>query len=158
MYVKGPRTQRPWAKKYRLFIHQERLRIATNSLSLYTWYYQHSHSNCKLKTLPLEQTVSWNVDVNPDDSSRFKPKNYKSNFQGILHVLNKVSNPLTRELNPSVQRCLTRFFTGKFASWTVHFINICVKNQQMQQLFSLLIIYGSSYMFRHYIAILRERS
>jgi hypothetical protein len=35
------------------------------------------------------------------------------------------------ELNPSAQRCLMRFFT----SWAVHFINICVKNQQMQQLF-----------------------
>jgi hypothetical protein len=44
-------------------------------------------------------------------------------------------NPLTPELNSSTQRCLTRFFTGDFASWTVHFVNICVKNQQMQQLF-----------------------
>jgi hypothetical protein len=26
-------------------------------------------------------------------------------------------------------------FTGDFASWTVHFINISVKNQQIQQLF-----------------------
>jgi hypothetical protein len=25
-------------------------------------------------------------------------------------------NPLTPELNPSAQRCLTRFFTGDFAS------------------------------------------
>jgi hypothetical protein len=68
-------------------------------------------------------------------------------------------NPLTPELNPSAQRCLTRFFTGDFVSWTVSFVNICVKNQQMQQLFiKLLIMYGSSYMFRHYIAIFRERS
>jgi hypothetical protein len=127
-------------------------------------------------------------------------------------------NPLTPELNPSAQRCLTRFFTEGFASSTVHFVNICLKNQQMKQLFiqfinyvwyllhvsalhchpqeaflvpserhsivdrilwigvlclmawcvainkytnysfSLLIIYGISYMFRHYIAILRERS
>jgi hypothetical protein len=29
-------------------------------------------------------------------------------------------NPLTPELNPSAQRYLTRFFTGDFASWTVH--------------------------------------
>jgi hypothetical protein len=36
-------------------------------------------------------------------------------------------NTLTPELNPA-QRCLTRFFTGVFASWTVHFVNICVKN------------------------------
>jgi hypothetical protein len=44
-------------------------------------------------------------------------------------------NPLTPELNPSVQRCLTRIFTGAFASLTVHFVNICMKNQQMHQLF-----------------------
>jgi hypothetical protein len=43
-------------------------------------------------------------------------------------------NPLTPELNPSAQRCLTKFLTGDFASWTLHFVNICVKNQQMQQL------------------------
>jgi hypothetical protein len=28
----------------------------------------------------------------------------------------QVLNPLTPELNPSAQRCLTRFFTGDFAS------------------------------------------
>jgi hypothetical protein len=67
-------------------------------------------------------------------------------------------NPLKPELNPSTQRCLTRFFTGDFASWTVNFVNICVKNQQIHQLFIQFIMYGSSYMFRHYIAILRERS
>jgi hypothetical protein len=44
-------------------------------------------------------------------------------------------NPLTPELNPSAQRCLTKFFTRDFAYWTVHFVNICVKNQQMHQLF-----------------------
>jgi hypothetical protein len=44
-------------------------------------------------------------------------------------------NPLTPELNPSAQRCLTRFFTADFASLTVNFVNICVKNQQIQQLF-----------------------
>jgi hypothetical protein len=46
-------------------------------------------------------------------------------------------NPLTPELNPSVQRCLTRFFY-----WgTMHLINICVKTQQMHQLFIQLINY-----------------
>jgi hypothetical protein len=44
-------------------------------------------------------------------------------------------NYLTPKLNPSAQRCLTRFFTGDFASWNVHFINIYVKNQQIHQLF-----------------------
>jgi hypothetical protein len=67
-------------------------------------------------------------------------------------------NPLTPELNPSAQRCMTRFFTGDFASWTVHFVNMCVKNQQIHQLVIHLIMYGSSYIFRHYIAIFRERS
>jgi hypothetical protein len=68
-------------------------------------------------------------------------------------------NPLTPELNPSSQRCLTRFFTGDFATWTVHFVNICVKNNKCTNYsFSLLIMCGSSYMFRHYIAIIRERS
>jgi hypothetical protein len=32
------------------------------------------------------------------------------------------------------------------------------KNQQMQQLFIKFIMYGSSYMFRHYITLFRERS
>jgi hypothetical protein len=45
------------------------------------------------------------------------------------------------ELNPSTQRCLTRFFTGDFASCSVHFFNICVKNEQMQQLFIQFINY-----------------
>jgi hypothetical protein len=68
-------------------------------------------------------------------------------------------NPLTPELNPSAQRCLTRLFTGDFSSRTVHFVNVCVKNQQMQQsVICLLIMYGICYMFRHHIAILRERS
>jgi hypothetical protein len=48
---------------------------------------------------------------------------------------NATVNPLTQELNSSAQRCLTRFFTGDFVSWTVHFVHICVKNYQIQQLF-----------------------
>jgi hypothetical protein len=69
-----------------------------------------------------------------------------------------IINPLTPELNPSAQRCLTRFLTGDFAYWTLHFVNVCVKNQQIQQLFIQFIDYnGSSYMFRHYIAIFKVR-
>jgi hypothetical protein len=52
----------------------------------------------------------------------------------------------------------TKFFTGDFVSLTVHFVNICMKNKYTNYSFSLLIMYGSSYMFRHYIAIFRERS
>jgi hypothetical protein len=33
------------------------------------------------------------------------------------------------------------FFTGEFASWTVHFVNICANNQQIQQLFIQFINY-----------------
>jgi hypothetical protein len=48
---------------------------------------------------------------------------------------------LTPELKPSAQRYLTRFFTQDFASLTVHFVNTCVKNQQIHQLFIKLINY-----------------
>jgi hypothetical protein len=42
--------------------------------------------------------------------------------------------PLTPELNPSTQRCLTRFFTGDFGFLNCAFSNICVKTQQIHQL------------------------
>jgi hypothetical protein len=35
---------------------------------------------------------------------------------GALIEVKFTFNPLTPELNPSAQRCLTRFFTGDFAS------------------------------------------
>jgi hypothetical protein len=50
-------------------------------------------------------------------------------------------NPLTPELNPSVQCCLARYLTGDFASWTMHIVNICVKKQQIHQLFIQFINY-----------------
>jgi hypothetical protein len=62
-------------------------------------------------------------------------------FYVISPTDNRMFNPLTPELNPSAQRCLTRFFTGDFASWTVHFVYICVKNQQIHQLFIQFIYY-----------------
>jgi hypothetical protein len=37
-------------------------------------------------------------------------------------------------VHPSAQHCLTRFFTEDFASSTVHFVNICMKNQQIHHL------------------------
>jgi hypothetical protein len=50
-------------------------------------------------------------------------------------------------------------FTGDFASWTVHFLIYAWKINKFNNCsFSLLIMYGISYMFRHYIAILREHS
>jgi hypothetical protein len=50
-------------------------------------------------------------------------------------------NPSTPELNLSGQRCLMRFFTEHFGSWTVCFVNIYVKNQQIHQLFIQFINY-----------------
>jgi hypothetical protein len=68
-------------------------------------------------------------------------------------------NPSTPELNPSAQRCLARFFTGDFASLTcISLIYAWNTNKDTNYSFSLLIMYASSYMFRHYIAIFRVRS
>jgi hypothetical protein len=68
-------------------------------------------------------------------------------------------NPLTPELNPSAQRCLTRFFLGIFLLEPyISLIYAFKTNKYTSYSFSLLIMYGSSYMFRHYIAIFRERS
>jgi hypothetical protein len=52
-------------------------------------------------------------------------------------------NPLTPELILSAQHLTDEILFGgrDFASWTVHFVNICVKNQQMQQLFIQFINY-----------------
>jgi hypothetical protein len=58
-----------------------------------------------------------------------------------MSLRDAVLNLLTQELNPSEQRRLTRFFTCDFISWTVHFVNVCVKTLQMQQLFILFINY-----------------
>jgi hypothetical protein len=41
---------------------------------------------------------------------------YPYTFQlKVLDTLSPNINPLTPELNPSVQRCLTRYITGDFA-------------------------------------------
>jgi hypothetical protein len=59
----------------------------------------------------------------------------------FCHVSQRCTNHLTPELNPSAQSCLTRFFSGNFASWTAHFFNIGVKNQQIHQVFIQFINY-----------------
>jgi hypothetical protein len=71
----------------------------------------------------------------------------------------KYINPLTPELNPSGQRCLARFLLGIFLLETcISLIYAWKPNKYTNYSFSLLIMYGSSYMFRYYIAILRESS
>jgi hypothetical protein len=68
-------------------------------------------------------------------------------------------NPSTPELNPSAQRCLTRFLLGSLLlEPSILKIYALKTNKYTNYSFSLLITYGSSYMFRHYIAIFRERS
>jgi hypothetical protein len=60
-------------------------------------------------------------------------------------------NPSTQKLNPSAQRCLTRFLLG------ILFLEPCIsliyalKTNKCNYSFGLLIMYGSSYMFRHYM-------
>jgi hypothetical protein len=50
-------------------------------------------------------------------------------------------------------------FTGDFASWTCILLMYAWKtNKYTNYSFTLLIMYHSSYMFRHYIAIFREHS
>jgi hypothetical protein len=67
------------------------------------------------------------------------------NFQRVYFAVFLLRiNPLTQELNHSVQRCMTISFTGDFASWTVHFFNICVKNQQIHLIFIQFINYAWS--------------
>jgi hypothetical protein len=68
-------------------------------------------------------------------------------------------NPLTPELNPSAQRCLRRFLLGiLLLEPCILLIYAWKTNKCKNYSFSLLIMYGISYMFRHYIAILWERS
>jgi hypothetical protein len=67
-------------------------------------------------------------------------------------------NSLTSELNPSAQRCLTRFLLGiLLLEPCISLIYAWKSNKCNNYSFSLLIMYGSSYMFRYYIAFFRER-
>jgi hypothetical protein len=82
------------------------------------------------------------------------PANQTAAYNGCIHF-----NPLTPELNPSAQRCLTRFLL-----WIL-LLEPCISliyarktNKHINYKFRLLITYGSSYMFLHYIAILRKSS
>jgi hypothetical protein len=72
---------------------------------------------------------------------------------------NPYINPLTPELNPTAQRCLTKFLMGiLLLEPCISLIYAWKTNKYNNYSFILLIMYGSSYMFRHYIAIFRERS
>jgi hypothetical protein len=66
---------------------------------------------------------------------------------------------------PSKARNLTSYIYGQDFLLGILLLEPCISliyawktNKYTNYSFSLLIMYGSSYMFRHYIAILRERS
>jgi hypothetical protein len=54
---------------------------------------------------------------------------YDVNYSSVITVNYRVEiNPLTPELNPSAQRCLTRYFTVEFASCPVQHMRAKPKN------------------------------
>jgi hypothetical protein len=67
-------------------------------------------------------------------------------------------NPLTPELNAPAQRWRVFLLRILLLEPWISLIYAWKNNKYTNCIFSLLIMYGSSYMFRHYIAILRERS
>jgi hypothetical protein len=61
---------------------------------------------------------------------------------------------LTPELNSSAQRCLTRFFTGDFASWTVRFVNKFANLACCRLSWIFDLLYASEWFFSRRIVIL----
>jgi hypothetical protein len=85
-----------------------------------------THNTNVARLLTVRLLLTWSSSkCHPLTGGQYLYKKYS--YVTSLRIL-WVLNPLTPELNSSAQRCLTRFFTGDFASWTVHFVNICVKN------------------------------
>jgi hypothetical protein len=86
-------------------------------------------------TLQLDLSIEDSILLRYDTASPWRRECCSSEHQELI-------NPLTLELNPSSQRCLMKFFTGDFASWTaISLIYVYVKNQQIQQLFIQFINY-----------------
>jgi hypothetical protein len=82
-----------------------------------------------------------------------------SGLEAFRSVFPSFINPLTPELKPSTQRCLTKFLLGiLLLEPCVSLIYAWKTNKYTNYSFSLLIMYGSFYMFRHYFANRRERS
>jgi hypothetical protein len=90
---------------------------------------------------------------------QFSLSSFKDYIWLTYSAFTNIINPLKPELNPSAQRCLTRFLLGiLLLEPCISFIYAWKPNKYTNYSFGLLIMYGSSYMFWHYIAILRERS
>jgi hypothetical protein len=91
-------------------------------------------------------------------------------YLSVAGLLLKKQNTLLSDQISSCIGCIAPFISAlavgprqlhptKYSQGTVHFINVCMKtNKYTNYSFRLLIMYGSSYMFWHHIAILRERS
>jgi hypothetical protein len=101
---------------------------------------------------------TWRTDCTECRNNHLWVPSYIWNMKMKIRIILQLHLPLnlTPELNPSVQRCLTRFFTGDFASWTLHFFNICVKSQQMQQLFIQIINYIFHRLFLNWASLIRQ--
>jgi hypothetical protein len=80
----------------------------------------------------------------PTGKARPSLRRFSRNIQMLDYI-----NSLTPELNPSAQRCLTRFFTGVLVlEPCISLIYAWKTNKCNNYSFSLWITYFSSYMFR----------
>jgi hypothetical protein len=66
------------------------------------------HLSPTLSLINFRQTLNTMLSI----ISKIMPHSEALVLDNNMHII----NPLTLELNPSAQRCLTRFFTGDFAS------------------------------------------
>jgi hypothetical protein len=136
-----------WASaSFMIFLHPSRCRPTTVQ-------FLHPSYATSSFTQPSQRSLGLPV-------GRFSPGSLRRNSMYIflsLGCFGHILNPLTPELNPSAQRCLTRFFTGILLQPCISLIYAWKPNKYTCYSFSLLIMYGSSYMFRHYIAIFRLR-
>jgi hypothetical protein len=99
--------------------------------------------------LNIKKIISGHMFLWTRSDVKNSPLEFIQSFYIHLYNLNTILNLnlLTSYIygSPSKNRNLTSYiyiyiymdeiFTGDFASWTVHFVNICVKNQQIHQLF-----------------------
>jgi hypothetical protein len=64
-----------------------------------------------------------------------------NSYRGFLNLKMLHLQPFNAGIKSLWATLPDEIFTGDFASWTVHFVNICVENQQIHQLFIQFINY-----------------
>jgi hypothetical protein len=100
------------------YVNNLKTKVLTNVSGLYRTILLYTHQIATLLLVHMATSLRWH------------------DCTLMVLLLTKHINPLTLELNPSVQMLADAiFFTGDFASWTMHFVKICMKNQQIHQLF-----------------------